>query len=220
MDGLTKKYFFITIDLSLPETKTLMYYAARQQHIEWLEEKLAEEEAELAKAEARVIELRGSIAYYKQAIEQLSPTASDSDSSLPNNFQQGDTSSSEDSNSRQVRGNFLPFGTVKLCEDDDLEEEYDFEFEAGGESKRSPKDMLRPELKGKTLGDIVAMYLKGVKGKESNSDDIAKKIFEPSSEEEFQRAKNSLSTELRRGAREGRWKKNGRGMFSANPDSF
>ncbi len=197
-----------------------MYYAARQQHIEWLKEKLAEEEAELAILEARVIELRGSIVYYKQAIEQLSPTAPDSDSSLPNNFQQGDASSSdEDSNSRQVHRNLLPEGTVKLFEDDELEEEDYFEFEAGSESKRNPKDMLRPKFKGKTLGDIAAMCLKASKGKELNSDDIAKEIFEASSEEEFQRAKNSLSTELRRGAREGRWKKNGRGMFSPNPDS-
>ncbi len=224
LDWMAKTYSFCYAEFVAEnfylyhEAITLMYYAARQQHIEWLKEQLAEEETKLAEAEARVIELRGSIAYYKQAIEQLLPTASDSSS--PNSSQEGDTSSYEDSNSRQVRKNLLPEGNVKLFEDEDFEEEDYLELEADDKNKRSPKDMLQPHLKGKTLGDIAAIYLKAAKGKGLSSDDIAQQIFEATSEEEFQRAKNSLSTELRRGAREGRWKKNARGMFSANPDSF
>lgn len=207
-----------------------MYYAAREEHLEWLKKQLAKEEAELVDAEARVIELRGSVAYYKHAIEQLSPTASHSDSSLPNNSQQGDTSSSEESNSRQVRTNLLPEGNLRLLgeqdddddfADNDFEEGGDSGFEEGGESKRNPKDMLKPNFKGKTLGEIAELFLNHAKGRSLKPEFIAQNIFEFSSEEEFQRAKNSLATELRRGAREGRWEKHSRGRFRANPsDTF
>lgn len=207
-----------------------MYYAAKEQHIAWLKEKLAAEEAELAKLEERIIELQGSITYYRQAIEQLSPKqaieqlsslASNADSPFSGYSPQRKDELSEqavDSETRTLR-NLLPEGNKEPVESDDIEEEndigLDFEEEEGG--KRSPKDMLRPEYQGKTLGEIALEWLIKAGGRPLSPDTIAERIFVTSSDEELQRARNSLATELRRGAKEGRWKKVGRGIFSANP---
>jgi hypothetical protein len=95
-------------------------------------------------------------------------------------------------------------------EDEDLENE---EFEEG--NKRKPKDILRPEFKDMTLGEaaqkIMDQYRQPLK-----SEQIAKRIFDPKSNDERQRAKNSLATELRRGAKDGRWRKIERGCFISN----
>lgn len=80
--------------------------------------------------------------------------------------------------------------------------------------KRNPKDMLLPRYKGQTLGDIAEKILNSVK-QPLDVDSITKVIFDVQNDDEYFRARNSLATELRRGAREGRWKKIGRGSFLA-----
>lgn len=78
--------------------------------------------------------------------------------------------------------------------------------------QRSPKEMLRSEFSGKTLGDVAEFVLRSC-GEAVNADDIAKLVFDTNSSDEYLRARNSLSTELRRGAKEERWKQVGRGLF-------
>ena len=186
------------------------YYAARQQHLEWLQENLAQEEAKLAEAQALVIQLQGSITYYRQAIEQLAPRSLESPDS--NSFQR-DNSSQENSNSRKVGEH------PNLLEGSASQPENDY-FDKEGEERRKPKDMMRPQYKkeGKTLGDVIQEFLEAKIGKALGSEYITREIFEVLSDEDFQRAKNSLSAELRRGAKEGRWKQVGRGSFTANSD--
>lgn len=192
-----------------------MYYAARKQHIEWLEERLAEEEAKLREAEARVIELQGSVAYYKQAIEQLSPPPSATSSSA-NNSGKDNPVTQEESSFSPVRQTLLLESIEEVLEEKGIEY-YEDAAKWDRENKRNPKEMLRLEYKDFTLMEAATFFLEDAKGRALRIEDIAEKLFETYSQEEFQRAKNSLAAELRRGAREGRWQKNGRGMFFIDP---
>ncbi|NEP29436.1 MAG: hypothetical protein F6K49_48830 [Moorea sp. SIO3I6] len=81
--------------------------------------------------------------------------------------------------------------------------------------KRNPRDMLYPEFRGKTLREAVEIILDKFAAP-VNREQIASRLFDAKSDHEQLRAKNSLSTELRRGAKEGRWKKVGRGLFASN----
>ncbi|HEY9864305.1 MAG TPA: hypothetical protein V6D21_09045 [Candidatus Obscuribacterales bacterium] len=100
-------------------------------------------------------------------------------------------------------------------ENEENEEDGSIEEETENPNQRNPKDMFKPEFFRKTLGDAALIILDSC-NHPLNSDQITKRLFDYRSEDEYQRAKNSLSTELRRGAKEGRWKKIGRGFFAGN----
>lgn len=84
------------------------------------------------------------------------------------------------------------------------------------DSYRTPTDMLRPVYKGMKLGDIIIRVLENQHGP-LTSKDITSLIYNTSSQDEFDRARSSVSTELRSGAKGSspRWQKIGRSAYIA-----
>jgi hypothetical protein len=83
--------------------------------------------------------------------------------------------------------------------------------------QRSPMEMKRPQYVGLTFAESIEKVLND-RQQPMLVDRIVDAIFDAESEEEFGRAKNSLSVELRRGA-EGehkRWKKLSRNIYQRN----
>jgi hypothetical protein len=80
---------------------------------------------------------------------------------------------------------------------------------------RNPMAMLRDEYKGLKLGDIAAKVLNDSPSPLTMTQ-LTSKIYCPLSNDEFERARNSLSTELRVGAKSDnpRWRKCGRYAYS------
>lgn len=74
--------------------------------------------------------------------------------------------------------------------------------------------MLRTEFANKTLAEVAEIVLNS-RNQALAADDIAQAVFITENNDEYVRARNSLSTELRRGAREGRWQQIGRGSFAS-----
>lgn len=81
---------------------------------------------------------------------------------------------------------------------------------------RSPTEMLRPKYKGMKLADVVVEVL-GESQSLLTTTEIGRKIYDTTSDDEFNRARNSLSTELRTGAKaiNPKWKKIGRYAYVA-----
>jgi len=80
---------------------------------------------------------------------------------------------------------------------------------------RNPMAMLRDEYKGLKLGDIAAKVLNAAPSPLTTTQ-LTREIYCPLSNDEFERARNSLSTELRVGAKSDnpRWRKCGRYAYS------
>ena len=80
---------------------------------------------------------------------------------------------------------------------------------------RNPMAMLRDEYKGLKLGDIAAKVLNDAPSPLTTTQ-LTREIYCPRSNDEFERARNSLSTELRVGAKSKnpRWRKCGRYAYS------
>ena len=80
--------------------------------------------------------------------------------------------------------------------------------------QRSPMEMKRPQYVGLTFAESIEKILND-RQQPMRVDQIVQAIFDVASEEEFWRAKNSLSVELRRGAQPQykRWKKLGRNLY-------
>jgi len=80
---------------------------------------------------------------------------------------------------------------------------------------RSPMEMLRDEHKGMRLGDIIAKVLND-RSAPLTTAELTRLIYDAESEDEFNRARNSLSTELRVGAKgeNPKWQKVGRYAYS------
>ena len=80
---------------------------------------------------------------------------------------------------------------------------------------RNPMAMLRDEYKGLKLGDIAAKVLNAAPSPLTTTQ-LTREIYCPLSNDEFERARNSLSTELRVGAKSKspRWRKCGRYAYS------
>lgn len=188
------------------------YYIARQQHTEWLKQNLEREEQALAEAEARVIQLQGSVIYYKQALEQLAP--SDSESTIRAG-EDGNNFSQEDADGRKQKD------AVILLPSSRRYIQANYVDEKGGIFHK-PRDMMRLQYKNKTLGEAIAECLESKIGLALGPEQITKDIFEIESlsSEDRGRAKNSLSAELRRGAKEQRWRQVGRGLFAANLTAY
>lgn len=81
---------------------------------------------------------------------------------------------------------------------------------------RSPMEMLRSDYKGMKLGDIAAMVL-SKKQVPLTTTELCRLIYDTKSSDEFDRARNSLSAELRTGSKgeDCRWKKVGRYAYAS-----
>jgi hypothetical protein len=82
--------------------------------------------------------------------------------------------------------------------------------------ERSPIDMLRPEFKGLRMSAIIVQVL-AANPMPLTTPELTRLIYDVNSEGEFERARNSLSTELRSGAKSKtpKWRKIGRYAYSA-----
>lgn len=81
---------------------------------------------------------------------------------------------------------------------------------------RSPMGMVRPKFKGMRLAEIIATVLSNSQSPMTTTE-LSHLIYDTQSEEELYRARNSLSTELRAGAKANppRWQKIGRYAYAA-----
>jgi hypothetical protein len=77
---------------------------------------------------------------------------------------------------------------------------------------RDPIQMLRPQFAGKSMGQIILSIL-GETNAPMEPQDVAKAAYSTDTEEEFIRARNSISVALRTGAGRKGWRKLGRGLF-------
>ena len=83
---------------------------------------------------------------------------------------------------------------------------------------RSPSEMIRPEYQGfQRLGDLIESLLNQV-SQPITAKGLTTKIYDCSSDKEFSRARNSLSSELRNGASltPPRWQKLSRTTYASN----
>jgi hypothetical protein len=196
----------------------MVYDAAHQQHLEWLQAQLAQQDSKLAEAQAIVAQLQESVAYFRNAIAVVRR----SEPNLTLTEKLPEQSSFTTNGTKEVvglvteNGNLNGGETASIIisdnEDSDLKDDREGK-ETEEANKRSPKDMLLAEFREQTLGDIAEKKLKASGGKPLSSDELTEMIFETRSKDEYFRARNSLSAELRRGAKEERWKKVGRGIF-------
>ncbi|NEP36477.1 MULTISPECIES: hypothetical protein [unclassified Moorena] len=202
--------------------------SAQEDHINWIKDRLKQTQQELAEAEANLLKLnnlveqkRANVAYFKDKLEaELSSNDIDMVADIAialqeknevnsNHLSEQDTTVNSNSNVGKV--NFF---------DDELEEKSFEENQIKNQEdeegdKRNPRDMLYPEFRGKTFWEAVEIILDNFAAP-VNREQIVSRLFDAKSDDEQLRAKNSLSTELRRGAKEGRWKKVGRGLFASN----
>ena len=81
---------------------------------------------------------------------------------------------------------------------------------------RSPMDMIRHEFKGMRLGHIAAEVLDDQLIPLTTTE-LTRLIYETKNNDEFSRARNSLSTELRNGVKDShsKWKKIGRNAYAS-----
>ncbi|MEH1829449.1 MAG: hypothetical protein V7L22_29620 [Nostoc sp.] len=177
----------------------MSYDTARQQHISWLNKQIEEKMSALAEAEVRLSQLRADIEYFKLMLnihEKANTDALNQDTSIMLN---SDDSSNRESNQSQTNNNTFTDNA---------------KYRVGDDNKRSPKEMLRTEFANKTLAEVAEIVLNS-RNEALTADDIARAVFITKKNDEYVRARNSLSTELRRGAREGRWQQIGRGSFAS-----
>lgn len=106
--------------------------------------------------------------------------------------------------------------TEKPFPDDQLLSVVPRPVEAHEQIRRNPMDMLKPEFKGMQLGNIVEHVLERHRGPLTTTD-IGRIIYDARDKDEFSRARNSLSAELRLGASKNppRWVKKGRSAYVA-----
>ncbi len=86
----------------------------------------------------------------------------------------------------------------------------------GIRGKRNPADMLRSQWKGMKLSDIIFQVLRD-NAVALTTAELTQLMYSSQDEEEFNRARNSLSSELRSGAKRENpcWKKIGRNAYAA-----
>lgn len=110
-------------------------------------------------------------------------------------------------------------------ESDDESEEEEFNPEMDSRQSystcgRTPMEMVRPYFRKKGsiecgLSDIILRALNVSPDQPIATDDLVRRIYNARTDDEFSRARNSLTSELRRGARDGRWKKLGRSFYAS-----
>jgi hypothetical protein len=81
--------------------------------------------------------------------------------------------------------------------------------------QRNPMEMVRSEYKGIKLGDIAALVMAKEQAPLTTTE-LTHLIYAPRTTDEFERARNSLASELRSGAKGNspRWKKIGRHAYT------
>lgn len=189
---------------------------AREQLVKWLTEQIDQQKSELAEVQAKAVQLKESILYYESTLAQVAP---DEVASKPTDV----VSETETLtvNEGQVAS------TSSLGADEHLKgglANVSFAFEDAGLEKaisqnrhqRNPVEIKRPQYLGLTFAESIEKVLNAHQ-EPMLADRIVEAIFDAESEEEFGRAKNSLSVELRRGAEtHKRWKKLGRNLYASN----
>ena len=185
-----------------------------EQHLKWLTAKQAHQQKKLAvtkelivqdpdfdEAKELVNELQKDVAYCENILEYLKK-----------NFnQQSDCSESQDVGLADCNEN--QDGVDE--EDNDFPEDEDDNFAQDDSTQRAPVDMLRPEYKGMSMFDIIERILADT-SQELSSEDVTRIAYDTNSEDEFLRAKGSMSAQLRIGASKGKWAKVERGHFASN----
>lgn len=117
------------------------------------------------------------------------------------------------SNINWLKEVLMQASAAALCDDEALL--LDHSGELNKQPPRAPMEMLRPQFKGMQLGDIVELLLNHSQ-QPLTITEIGRRIYDPNDKEEFARARNSLSAELRAGAarKPPRWLKKGRSAYA------
>lgn len=154
---------------------------AHQQHIKWLQQQVALKRIALAQAQAQIEQIRDDIGYFELTLKAEQKTSTDTSiqkacaifqaNMSPNQF----VTQIESGNHLFIKNN------------------------SNSNIRRLPKQMLRFEFRKKSLAQIIEAVLNS-QHEYVCADDIARAIFLTQNNNEYIRARNSLSTELRRGA--------------------
>ncbi|MEG5056584.1 hypothetical protein QUB60_02180 [Microcoleus sp. A2-C5] len=189
----------------------------REQHVKWLKEQIAQQKSELAEIEAKALQLKASIVYYEGMLAlvvsdevalTLTDVFSETEALTLNGSQVASTSSL--GADEHLKGG-IP--NVNLASQDASLEK----ASSQNRHQRNPVEMKRPQYVGLTFAESIEKILNDSQ-EPMQVDRIVEAIFDAPSEEEFWRAKNSLSVELRRGAdpQFKRWKKLNRYTYASN----
>jgi|SRR6476661_8278358 len=176
---------------------------AREQHVKWLKEQIKQ--------------LKASLVYYEGILALVAPdevastptdVVSETETLTWNGGQVASTSSLDAD--EHLKGGLARFNLAS--EDASLEKP-----SSQNRHQRSPMEMKRPQYEGLTFAKSIERVLNS-RQESMRVDQIVEAIFDVASEEEFWRAKNSLSVELRRGVQpqHKRWKKLGRNLYASN----
>jgi len=190
---------------------------AREQHVKWLKEQIDQQKSELAEVQAKAVQLKASIVYYEGMLALVAPEEvastptdmlSETEALTWNGGRVASTSSL--AADEHLKGG-LP--NISLASEDASLEK----ASSQNRHQRSPMEMKRPQYEGLTFAESIERVLND-HPESMRVDQIVEAIFDAASEEEFWRAKNSLSVELRRGAepQHKRWKKLGRNLYASN----
>jgi hypothetical protein len=189
---------------------------AREQLVKWLTEQIDQQKSELAEVQAKAVQLKESILYYESTLAQVAPdevaskptdVVSETETLTVNEGQVASTSSL--GTEEHLKGGLANVSFA--FEDAGLEKAI-----SQNRHQRNPVEIKRPQYLGLTFAESIEKVLNAHQ-EPMLADRIVEAIFDAESEEEFWRAKNSLSVELRRGAEtHKRWKKLGRNLYASN----
>lgn len=187
---------------------------AREQVVKLLKENIAQHKSELAQVQAKAEQLKENIVSYERMLARVAPEEvastpemlSETEALTLNGGQVASTSSL--GAEEHLKGGLANFSLAS--EDASLEK-----ASSQNRHQRSPMEMKRPQYVGLTFAESIEKILNDSQ-QPMRVDQIVEAIFDAASEEEFWRAKNSLSVELRRGAEtHKRWKKLGRNLYAS-----
>ena len=190
---------------------------AREQHVKWLKEQIDQQKSELAEVQAKAVQLKASIVYYEGMLALVAPEEvastptdmlSETEALTLNGGRVASTSSL--AADEHLKGGLANFSLAS--------EDASFEKASSqNRHQRSPMEMKRRQYVGVTFAESIEKILND-RQQPMLVDQIVEAIFDAESEEEFWRAKNSLSVELRRGAEPQykRWKKLSRNIYASN----
>jgi hypothetical protein len=176
-----------------------------------------QQKSELAEVQAKAVQLKASIVYYEGLLALVAP---EEVASTP-------TEMLSETEALTLKGGQVA-STSSFCADEHLKgglPNVNLASEDAGLEKassqnrlqRNPVEMKRPQYVGLTFAESIEKVLNDSQ-EPMLVDRIVEAIFDAEPGEEFFRAKNSLSGELRRGAQNEykRWKKLGRNLYASN----
>ena len=173
--------------------------------------------SELAEVQSKAVQLKASIVYYEGmralvAPDEVASTPTDVVSQTETlTWNGGEVARTSSLGADEhLKGGLANFSLA--FKDADLEK-----ASSQNRHQRSPVEMKRPQYVGLTFAESIEKVLND-RQQLMRVDQIVHAIFDVKSEEEFWRAKNSLSVELRRGAdpKYKRWKKLSRNIYASN----